>query len=126
MNYSIVINAKVTIIFNHCNTMGRNKIVKCDNCNNQIRSDNLKRHKERCKAKEPTDIFSRQMNENHISNDDVNKFKCSWPTCEKVFKTDYDLQRHMRGHTGEKPYKCPSCNQRFSRLDNMSKHKCKK
>lgn len=34
----------------------------------------------------------------------------------------YFLFRHMRLHTGAKPYSCPTCNQVFSRSDHLSTH----
>ncbi|KAH9519437.1 hypothetical protein Btru_002625 [Bulinus truncatus] len=34
-------------------------------------------------------------------------FPCTYPECEKAFKSKYDLKCHNRLHTGERPYKCP-------------------
>ncbi|KFV75071.1 Zinc finger and BTB domain-containing protein 8A [Dryobates pubescens] len=48
------------------------------------------------------------------------RFKC--PFCTHVVKRKADLKRHLRCHTGERPYPCEACGKRFSRLDPLSSH----
>ncbi|KAI8082873.1 uncharacterized protein BX664DRAFT_249893, partial [Halteromyces radiatus] len=52
-------------------------------------------------------------------------FQCTgYGDCRMVFTRSEHLARHMRKHTGEKPFKCvvPGCNRMFSRFDNMMQH----
>ncbi|XP_062818954.1 zinc finger and BTB domain-containing protein 8A isoform X2 [Anolis carolinensis] len=48
------------------------------------------------------------------------RFKC--PFCTHVVKRKADLKRHLRCHTGERPYPCEACGKRFSRLDHLTSH----
>ncbi|KAK9687510.1 hypothetical protein K7432_014760 [Basidiobolus ranarum] len=42
--------------------------------------------------------------------------------CERPFKRKHDLQRHVRLHTGEKPFQCKHCILAFSRTDTLRRH----
>lgn len=50
------------------------------------------------------------------------RFYCvDYPPCSLSFTRSEHLARHIRKHTGERPFQC-HCSRRFSRLDNLRQH----
>lgn len=50
------------------------------------------------------------------------RFYCTdYPPCNLSFTRSEHLARHIRKHTGERPFMC-HCTRRFSRLDNLRQH----
>eukprot|EP00038_Savillea_parva_P003217 m.122469 g.122469 ORF g.122469 m.122469 type:complete len:569 (-) comp11107_c0_seq2:2048-3754(-) len=44
------------------------------------------------------------------------------PHCHKNLDTKYKLERHVRTHTGEKPFKCEVCHARFNQKSSLKTH----
>lgn len=54
----------------------------------------------------------------------MRSFKCSgYGGCEMSFTRAEHLERHVRKHTGEKPFRCEVCYRFFSRIDNLKQHR---
>ena len=48
------------------------------------------------------------------------KLQCQY--CDKTFSKNFDLQQHVRSHTGEKPFQCIVCGRAFAQKSNVKKH----
>lgn len=48
------------------------------------------------------------------------QLRCKY--CSKQFAKNFDMQQHMRSHTGEKPFQCVVCGRAFSQKSNVKKH----
>eukprot|EP00188_Purpureofilum_apyrenoidigerum_P002585 Plantae.Rhodophyta-Purpureofilum_apyrenoidigerum.ctg26510.p1 GENE.Plantae.Rhodophyta-Purpureofilum_apyrenoidigerum.ctg26510~~Plantae.Rhodophyta-Purpureofilum_apyrenoidigerum.ctg26510.p1 ORF type:complete len:218 (+),score=26.89 Plantae.Rhodophyta-Purpureofilum_apyrenoidigerum.ctg26510:757-1410(+) len=51
-------------------------------------------------------------------------FRCPYEECQKDFNKKYNMQMHLRQHTGEKPYVCnyQSCGLRFKWRSSLRNH----
>uniref|UniRef100_A0A3B4AN42 C2H2-type domain-containing protein n=1 Tax=Periophthalmus magnuspinnatus TaxID=409849 RepID=A0A3B4AN42_9GOBI len=49
-------------------------------------------------------------------------YECTICKCGAAFAHNYDLKNHMRVHTGLRPYQCSSCFKTFVRSDHLHRH----
>ncbi|XP_037530814.1 early growth response protein 4 [Nematolebias whitei] len=49
-------------------------------------------------------------------------FSCPMESCERRFSRSDELNRHIRIHTGHKPFQCRICLRSFSRSDHLTTH----
>lgn len=49
-------------------------------------------------------------------------YKCPIESCPRRFSRSDELTRHMRTHTGQKPFQCRICMRNFSRSDHLTTH----
>ncbi|XP_072168718.1 zinc finger protein 236-like [Diadema setosum] len=56
---------------------------------------------------------------------DRSRFQHKCQFCNKLFSKPSQLERHVRIHTGEKPYKCPHCDKAFNQNGALQVHMTK-
>ena len=51
-----------------------------------------------------------------------NVFYCSYPNCNKLFRTKYRLETHIKTHEGIKSFKCEICDKSFTESGTLLTH----
>ncbi|KAI8994377.1 hypothetical protein BC832DRAFT_518541, partial [Gaertneriomyces semiglobifer] len=49
-------------------------------------------------------------------------YRCPSASCSKLFTRRYNLQSHLRCHSGERPFVCKWCAATFSRKHDLRRH----
>ena len=74
-----------------------------------------------CPASYPSATGLKQHLFTHSGDKKEKNFACKF--CERRFVSNSELSRHIRSHTGEKPFTCDTCGKSFTTNSSMEKHK---
>lgn len=78
-------------------------------------------HKKSCDDQnEDKNVFI--LNEEEIKNFGCEEFKFQCQVCDKGFMKKFDLEQHLRCHTGERPFLCKLCGRSFAQKSNCKSH----
>lgn len=61
-----------------------------------------------------------------VKRGNMNIYMCQLGNCRRLFGCKRNIERHIKIHTGEKPYKCSFCDYRSARKDHLKLHEMKR
>uniref|UniRef100_A0A673BL18 C2H2-type domain-containing protein n=1 Tax=Sphaeramia orbicularis TaxID=375764 RepID=A0A673BL18_9TELE len=95
---------------------------KCDNCDKRFRDQyDMNRHNMRVHEKEEMNSPPK-TEDSHDPSTSENK-NCI--LCGKYFARCVDMERHMKSHSEDRPYKCPFCEKKFKNPYVLKRHQSK-
>ena len=56
---------------------------------------------------------------------EITQSSCSCPICQKILSNKRSLTKHMRIHSGERPFKCTECDKTFIDKTGLKRHTVK-
>ncbi|NXI67015.1 ZBT8A protein, partial [Anseranas semipalmata] len=106
-----------------------NKAERASEGCNASDSSHISRAREEAEFDAENDVDHDDYRYNHESevipkrwSDDLPRMRFKCPFCTHTVKRRADLKRHLRCHTGERPYPCEACGKRFTRLEHLRNH----
>ena len=62
------------------------------------------------------------LQDHERTHQNVYKFHCEFPGCDKKYNTRSNLEVHVRKHLGVRPFVCNNCGKQYISKWNMAKH----
>ncbi|XP_060590056.1 zinc finger E-box-binding homeobox 2-like isoform X10 [Ruditapes philippinarum] len=76
--------------------------------------------------KYPGDTTPESLQYNRLKKHGVSVFQCLYIDCGKMFSSRHKMERHVRIHSGEKPYHCRFCDFKSARKDSVQSHEARR
>ncbi len=77
-------------------------------------------NKYKCKICQKTFKLQRLMNRHMKNHSNIKRYLCTF--CNKGFNDAFDLKRHTRTHTGVRPFQCFECDRKFTQRCSLESH----
>ncbi|KAG0672184.1 hypothetical protein C6P45_003659 [Maudiozyma exigua] len=80
-----------------------------------------------CRWEGCTEVFSSESElDHHLESFHIprgkSSYQCHWSGCNRTLPTRQKMARHIRKHSGDKPFKCPECLKCFATKESLKQH----